>query len=195
MVQQCAASAERQRSGAIINSPVAVMRQVGPTLRVHIRIMGFWHTLAIDRRGWARFLSIAAGCIPSDYLSAKFGLAWYWTAPMMVTTAVGMPLARAACRIGNQPPAMHWSHAIRIIAMLTGASVAWPECGLGWRWCALGSGVFVAVPVLMEIVWTLHDRRHAQRDRRVNARRAQDNVGGLGRKGRGKGLWAERNPR
>jgi hypothetical protein len=146
--------------------------------------MGFWHTIAIYRRGWTRFLSIAAGGIPSYYLGAKFGLAWYWTAPIVITTAVGVPLARAARDVGNQ---QHSLHAIKIIAMLTAASIAWLACGLGWRWCALGSGVFVAVPVLMEIVWKLNDRRHAQIDHRADARIAQENVGGVGMNGRGKG--------
>jgi hypothetical protein len=102
-----------------------------------MRVMDFWHIIAIYRRGWVRFLSIAAGCIPSYYLSAKFDLTWYWTAPMVLTTAVGVPLAWAAWRLGDQQHPMHWSYAFKIIAILTAASIAWVEYGLSWRWHAL----------------------------------------------------------
>jgi hypothetical protein len=67
-------------------------------------------------------------------LSAKFGLARYWTAPIVVTTAVGVPLAWAAWRVDDQQHHMHRSDAIKIIALLTAASTAWLEYGLGWRW-------------------------------------------------------------
>ena len=171
----------------MIDSQNAAMRQVEPAAGAHIKMMGFWHTIAIYRQGWARFLSIAAGCIPSYYLSAKFGLAWYWTAPIVVTTALGVPLARAACCIGQQPHPLHWSAAIKIIAILTGASIVWLECGLGWRRCALGSTAFVVVPVLIKIVWKLNDRRHAQIDHPFSARIDQENAGGPGMNGPGKG--------
>jgi hypothetical protein len=99
--------------------------------------MDFWRTIAVDRRGWLRFLSIAAGCIPSYFLSAKFDLAWYWTAPIIVTTAVGVPLAWAQWRVDDQQHPIHWSDAIKIIALLTAASIVWLEYGLSWRWHAL----------------------------------------------------------
>lgn len=145
--------------------------------------MGFWHIIAVYRRRWVRFLSIAVGFIPSYYLSAKFGLTWYWTAPIIVTTALGVPLAWAACYVGDQQHPIHWSYAIKIIARLTGMSIAWLQYGLGRQWyvaLALGLTIFGAVPILIGMVLKLNDARHSQIDHRLVAGVAQDNVDDLG---------------
>jgi hypothetical protein len=67
-------------------------------------------------------------------------------------------------------------------------NIAWLEYGLSRQWMALvlGLAVFLAVTVLIGIVWKSSDRRDAQIEHRLNAGVAQNHVDGLGMD-RGKG--------
>jgi hypothetical protein len=54
--------------------------------------MSFLDRIALYRRGWVRFVSVALGVLLAAILGAGFDFAWYWGAAIIAASAVGVPL-------------------------------------------------------------------------------------------------------